>query len=155
MANLESVLQATTVSMLRVMYPNLVISLSMSGVSLNGSARQNAQTMQALSAQGFVKGLPDLVLYLPESKILNLEFKRPSGGIQSADQIAIQAKLTALGHNYHLVRSYEQVFQLITEHTTTEFREEQFDMFSNSPAFKLFPQLKHLYNLGETNGTTT
>ena len=146
MAELESVIQATTISMLRAMYPDLVISLSMSGVSLNGTAKQNAQTMQSLTAQGFVRGLPDLLIYLPNCKILNLEFKR-STGKQSPDQLLIERKLIALGHNYHLVRDYEHVFQLIADSTTLEFRKWQFGMFTNSPAFKLFPSVEHLYHL--------
>jgi hypothetical protein len=100
----------------------------MSGVSLNGSARQNAQTMQALSAQGFIKGLPDLVLYLPDGKLLNLELKKPSGGVQSSDQLVVETKLRALGHTYHIIRSTEQVFDLIAANTSTDFRESQYKL---------------------------
>ncbi len=143
----EETLQKTLVSMLRALYPDLLISLSMSGVSLNGSVKQNAQTMKSLMTQGFVRGLPDLVIYLPEAQVLNLELKRPKGNSQSPDQLVIQAKLEALGHNYFLIRDIYDVFKLIAERTTTEFRKWQYGTFTNSPAFKLFPQVEHLYQL--------
>lgn len=155
MPELESVLQATTISMLRAMYPDLVINLSLNGISLKGlNSQQRAQLIRECKSQGMEPGIPDLLIYLPNAQILNLEFKR-TGGKQSPDQVAIQAKLTKLNHNYYLVRSYEQVFQLIAERTTIEFRKWQYGMFSNSPAFKLFPQVEHLYNLGEPNGPTS
>lgn len=147
MSNLESISQQTLVSLIRNLYPDLLISLSMSGVSLNGSVKQNAQTMKSLVAQGFVRGLPDLVIYLPDAQVLNLELKRPKGGSQSPDQLAIQAKLQALGHNYFLIRDIYDVFKLIAERTTTEFRQSQYTQLINSSAFKLFPQVEHLYQL--------
>lgn len=143
----EETLQKTLISMLKALYPDLLISLSMSGVSLNGSIKQNAQTMKSLVAQGFVRGLPDLVIYLPDAQVLNLELKRPRGNSQSPDQLAIQYKLEALGHNYFLIRDIYEVFKLIAERTTPEFRKWQYSTFTNSPAFKLFPQVEHLYQL--------
>jgi len=121
----EALLQQTLVAALRLLYPDLLISLSMSGVSLNGTTKQNSQTMQSLQMQGFIKGLPDLVLYLPNGKLLNLELKKPNGGIQSVDQINVQSKLLSLGHNYHLIRDTQSVFDLIMSHTSNEFRLSQ------------------------------
>lgn len=125
--NSEAILQQTTIAMIRTLYPDLLISLSMSGVSLNGTAKENALTIQSLVAQGFERGLPDIVLYLPDRKLLNLEFKRPNGGKQSPDQIAVQNKLKLLKHNYHLVRDPYTVFALIVADTTYEFRQQSFD----------------------------
>ncbi len=148
MSNLESVSQATLVSMLRSMYPDLVINLSLNGISLNGlSPQQKAQLIREQKLQGFTNGIMDLVIYLPEAQVLNLELKRPKGGSQSPDQLAIQTKLQALGHNYFLIRDIYDVFKLIAERTTTEFRKSQYTQLINSPAFKLFPQVEHLYQL--------
>ena len=147
MAQLESVIQSTTISMLRALYPDLVINLSLNGISLSGlSAQQRAQLIRECKQQGMETGIPDLLIYLPNGKILNLEFKR-STGKQSPDQLLIEHKLTVLGHNYHLVRSYEHVFELIADSTTTEFRKWQYGAFNNSPAFKAFPQVEHLFHL--------
>ena len=148
MSNLESVSQATLVSMLRSMYPDLVINLSLNGISLNGlSPQQKAQLIREQKLQGFTNGLPDLLIYLPNAQVLNLELKRPKGGSQSPDQLIIQSKLEALGHNYFLIRDIYDVFKLIAERTTTEFRKSQYTQLINSPAFKLFPQVEHLYQL--------
>ena len=156
MSNRESVSQQTLVSLIRSLYPDLVINLSLNGISLDGlSPKQKSQLIREQKLQGFTNGIMDLVIYLPDAQVLNLELKRPIGGVQSTDQLAIQAKLKALGHNYFLIRDIYDVFKLIAERTTIEFRKWQYTTFTNSPAFKLFPQVEHLYNLGEPNGPTS
>ena len=148
MSNLESVSQQTLVSMLREMYPDLVINLSLNGISLTGlSPQQKAQLIREQKLQGFTNGIMDLVIYLPDAQVLNLELKRPRGNSQSPDQLIIQSKLEALGHNYFLIRDIYDVFKLIAERTTIAFRKWQYGTFANSPAFKLFPQVEHLYQL--------
>ena len=148
MSNLESVSQQTLVALIRNLYPDLVINLSLNGISLNGlSQQQKAQLIREQKLQGFTNGIMDLVIYLPNAQVLNLELKRPKGNSQSPDQLIIQAKLQALGHNYFLIRDIYDVFKLIAERTTTEFSKWQYGTFTNSPAFKLFPQVEHLYQL--------
>ena len=126
----EAILQQTAVQMVRILYPDVLLSLSLSGIKLNGSYIENAKTIKALVPQGFERGLPDLTIYLPEGKVLNLEFKRPNGGVQSEDQKKVEAKLVALGHNYYLVRSVEHIFELIANNTLPDFRYKQFDNLS-------------------------
>ena len=126
----EAILQQTFVQMVRILYPDVLLSLSLSGIKLNGSYIENAKTIKALVPQGFERGLPDLTIYLPEGKVLNLEFKRPNGGVQSEDQKKVEAKLLALGHNYYLVRSVEHIFELIANNTLPDFRYKQFDNLS-------------------------
>ena len=119
----EAILQQTAVQMVRILYPDVLLSLSLSGIKLNGSYIENAKTIKALVPQGFERGLPDLTIYLPEGKVLNLEFKRPNGGVQSEDQKKVEAKLLALGHNYHLVRTTYKVFDLIAQYTEPSYRD--------------------------------
>ena len=126
----EAILQQTVVQMVRILYPDVLLSLSLSGIKLNGSYIENAKTIKALVPQGFERGLPDLTIYLPEGKVLNLEFKRPNGGVQSEDQKKVEAKLVALGHNYYLVRSVDHIFELIANNTSPDFRYKQFDNLS-------------------------
>ena len=126
----EAILQQTFVHMFRTLYPDVLLSLSLSGIKLNGSYIENAKTIKALVPQGLERGLPDLTIYLPEGKVLNLEFKRPNGGVQSEDQKKVEAKLVALGHNYYLVRSVEHIFELIANNTLPDFRYKQFDNLS-------------------------
>ena len=119
----EAIIQQTAVQMVRILYPDVLLSLSLSGIKLNGSYIENAKTIKALVPQGFERGLPDLTIYLPEGKVLNLEFKRPNGGVQSEDQKKVEAKLLALGHNYHLVRTTYKVFDLIAQYTEPSYRD--------------------------------
>lgn len=128
MSSNESILQMTAVSILRTLYPSLVLNLSLNGISLAGlSPKQKSQLIMQAKKEGLTVGIPDLLIYLPEGKVLNLEFKRPDGkGVQSADQVAVQQQLTNLGHNYYLVSSIDQVFTAIAEHTSETFRKHSF-----------------------------
>lgn len=127
MSNSESILQMTAVSMIRTLYPNLVLNLSMNGISLTGlSPKVKSQLIAQAKREGMAVGTPDLLVYLPEGKVLNLEFKRPKGGTQSEDQKLIESKLNALGHNYYIVRSVNEVFQTIADNTSSEFRMQVF-----------------------------
>ncbi len=147
-SNLESVSQQTLVSMIRNLYPDLVINLSLNGIPLdNLSQQQKAQLIREQKLQGMTAGIMDLVIYLPDAQVLNIELKRPKGNSQSPDQLAIQAKLEALGHNYFLIRDIYEVFKLIAERTTPEFRKSQYGILTSSPNFHLFPQVEHLYQL--------
>lgn len=129
--NSESILQQTCVSMIRTLYPDLVLNLSLNGISLNGlSSMQKAQVIAQAKREGMETGIQDLSVYLPDGVVLNLEFKRPKGGVQSTDQQLIESKLKALGHNYYLVRSVEEVFELIANNTLPDFRYKQLDSLS-------------------------
>ncbi len=120
----EATLQMTLVSMLKQIYPDYVINLSLSGISLNGSAKENAQTMYSMIQQGFSRGMPDLLLYLPNGKVLNMELKTDKGK-QSADQVDVQNRLTKLGHNYYIIRTVYEAFNAIAQHTDELDRFEQ------------------------------
>lgn len=127
----EEILQQTFVSMFRTLYPSCVLNLSLNGISLNGlSALNKTQLIAQAKRQGMENGIQDLSIYLPKGVVLNLEFKRPNGGVQSEDQKKVEAKLLALGHNYYLVRSVEHIFELIANNTLPDFRYKQFDNLS-------------------------
>ena len=128
MSNLESTLQQTAVAKIRTFYPSLVLNLSLNGISLDGlSVAQRAQLIYQAKLEGMEPGIQDLTIYLPDSEVLNLEFKRPKGGKQSPDQKVIEFKLKQLGHTYYLIRSVEEVFNLIAKHTIPDFRYAEFD----------------------------
>ena len=127
MSNSESILQMTVVSMLRTLYPSFLLNLSLNGISLAGLLpKQKSQLIMQAKREGLTTGTPDLLVYLPDGKVLNLEFKRPDGkGVQSDDQLVVQQQLTILGHNYYLINSIDQVFAAIAEHTSEAFRADQ------------------------------
>ena len=127
MSDSESTLQQTAVKMIRTFYPSLVLNLSLNGISLDGlAATQRAQLIRQAKLEGMEPGIQDLTIYLPDSQVLNLEFKRPTGGTQSPDQKRIESRLTSLGHTYELVHSTKEVFALIAEYTDPAFRRRQF-----------------------------
>jgi len=60
---------------------------------------------------GLLKGVSDLIVILP-NKVLFIELKTEIG-IQSQVQKEFESRVTALGQEYHLVRSLPQFQQLI------------------------------------------
>ena len=54
-------------------------------------------------------GLPDIMVLLP-NKLIGLEVKQKSGR-PSADQILMKKRFESLGHEYHVVRSVDEVIE--------------------------------------------
>ena len=144
MSQSESLIQSTTVSMLNLLYPDFVLNLSLNGISLAGlNARDKAQLIRQAKLEGMEPGVQDLSIYLPESIVLNLEFKTDVGK-QSANQEDIQDKLIKLGHNYHLVRTPYEVFDLIAQYTEPSYRSFAFsNLVIPSDSTKLTEQFLH------------
>lgn len=144
MSQSESLIQSTTVSMLNLLYHNFVLNLSLNGISLAGlNPQQKAQLIRQAKLEGLQNGVQDLSIYLPDSIVLNLEFKRDTGK-QSPDQVLIQSKLTKLGHNYHLVRTPYEVFDLIAQYTELTYRVQcMSELVIPSDSTKLTEQFLH------------
>ena len=144
MSQSESLIQSTTVSMLNLLYPDFVLNLSLNGISLAGlNPQQRAQLIRQAKLEGMEPGIHDLSIYLPNSIVLNLEFKRDTGK-QSPDQVLIQTKLTKLGHNYHLVRTPYEVFDLIAQYTKLTYRVQcMSELVIPSDSTKLTEQFLH------------
>ena len=144
MSQSESLIQSTTVSMLNLLYPDFVLNLSLNGISLAGlNARDKAQLIRQAKLEGLQNGVQDLSIYLPESIVLNLEFKTNIGK-QSSEQVLIQSKLTKLGHNYHLVRTPYEVFDLIAQYTELTYRVQcMSELAIPSDSTKLTEQFLH------------
>lgn len=140
----ESLIQSTTVSMLNLLYPDFVLNLSMNGISLAGlNARDKAQLIRQAKLEGMQPGIHDLSIYLPNSIVLNLEFKT-NVGKQSPDQVLIQSKLTKLRHNYHLVRTPYDVFDFIAQYTELTYRVQcMSELVIPSDSTKLTEQFLH------------
>lgn len=62
-------------------------------------------------ALGVVAGVSDLILVL-KGKVLFIELKTDIGK-QSPTQIEFERQITELGHEYHVVRSFEQFLSLL------------------------------------------
>ena len=140
----ESLIQSTTISMLNLLYPDFVLNLSLNGIDLSAlNPQQRAQLIRQAKLEGMEPGVHDLSIYLPESIVLNLEFKTNIGK-QSSEQVLIQSKLTKLGHNYHLVRTPYEVFDLIAQYTELTYRVQcMSELVIPSDSTKLTEQFLH------------
>jgi hypothetical protein len=143
MSNSESILQMTVVSMMRTLYPGLLLNLSLNGVSLPGTPKQISQIISQAKREGLEPGIPDLLVYLPDGRVLNWEFKRPKGGVQSPEQMAIEYKLKSLDHHYELIRSSNQAFASIAYATEHEFRQSEFDLIVSNLTDPIKSQFLH------------
>ncbi len=127
----ESTLQITLISMLRTLYSDYVINLSLNGISIPTDIKTKTLIINQMKKEGMEKGIPDLLLYLPNGKVLNMELKTDKGK-QSADQVDVQNRLTKLGHNYYIIRTVYEAFKAIAEHTEPSDRQHQFNQLNIS-----------------------
>lgn len=78
----------------------------------NGGSR-NIREAMTLKATGILSGVSDLIVILPNGKLLFVEVKIDKG-IQSEAQKDFENRVNALGYEYHLVRSLDEFKDLIT-----------------------------------------
>ena len=102
----EETLQLICVQFIKQHYPQYIISTSLSGIHINGPSKFSI--IKKMKSQGWIKGLPDILVYIDNGQVLNIEFKTPTG-TQSQEQRDIEAKLHLLGHNYFIVRSLDDL----------------------------------------------
>ena len=76
--------------------------------------RMISREANRMKATGTIPGVSDLVWMLPE-KVLFIEMKVEKG-VQSPEQKDFEAKCTALGHTYIVVRSLDAFKRLIYTH---------------------------------------
>lgn len=81
-----------------------------------GSGLHAKIRMAQLVAMGLRSGAPDLLCFLPGGSLLALEVKAPSG-TQSPSQKDFQSRLEKLGFKYHVVRSVDDVQEILKCHS--------------------------------------
>jgi hypothetical protein len=78
----------------------------------NGGTRNIMEAM-TLKATGLLKGASDLIVILPNGKLMFVELKQPKG-IQSIDQKDFENRVKILGFEYHIIKSLEEFIILIS-----------------------------------------
>lgn len=117
----EHALQKMCVNWMKIQHRNLCVF-----AVPNGGKRKNGGYM---TAEGMLKGVSDLVVMLPEGRVLFIELKRPdgkkynhktgnwnkkAGGKQEPSQKAFQDKCETLGHTYILIDTFDDFRNNIT-----------------------------------------
>ncbi len=72
----------------------------------NGSSTGDGRVIQQMTNLGMVKGISDLIIWLPNGKAIMVEVKNSTRN-QSSEQKKIQLKLEKLNGTYLLVRSLD------------------------------------------------
>lgn len=91
-----------------------------------GGCIHSYKTQIIANRLGYEKGTSDLICFLPEGKTLCIEVKRPEtysmtktgvkknpAGKQSKEQKAFEQKIIALGHNYIVATSIDDVVKAL------------------------------------------
>jgi hypothetical protein len=78
----------------------------------NGGTRHIMEAM-TLKATGLLKGASDLIVILPNGKLMFIELKQPKG-IQSIEQKDFENRVKILGFQYHIIKSLEEFIILIS-----------------------------------------
>jgi len=81
----------------------------------NGSSTGDPRIISQMTQLGMVKGIADLIIWLPNGKAIMVEVKNSTGS-QSSDQIKIQQKLESLGGVYILACNLESFQTQIEKH---------------------------------------
>ena len=79
----------------------------------NGGSRDVREAVK-LKATGLTKGASDLIVIAPNGKLMFIELKTDKG-VQSEYQKEFEKRVTALGYEYHLIRSLEEFKILFAE----------------------------------------
>lgn len=115
MKNQEDLLQQKIVTFFKNTYQmhgkGLIFSVP------NGGSR-NIVEAKKLKATGTMAGVSDLIIVLPNAKVLFVELKIEKG-IQSPSQIKFEQRIKDLGHYYTIIRSLEEFESLCKEHIKT------------------------------------
>lgn len=99
---IESGIQRDIVRYIKTVIPNSVV------IAIPNGARRTANGYAANAVAGLLPGAPDLVIALPEGKVLWMEVKAPKGRV-SDNQILVHGLLNAAGHSCVVVRSIDDV----------------------------------------------
>lgn len=97
----------------------------------NGGSR-NAIEGANLKKEGVLAGVADLQVLLNNGKSLFLEVKTEKGK-QQQTQKSFEDKCKELGHNYHVVRSVEDVINVLQTQTTPTKQEYKICKICNTP----------------------
>ena len=97
----EAQVQKQIVAYLRAVLPHAIIAAIPNGSQRTASGRP------ANAVAGLLPGMPDLVIVLPEGKVLWAEIKSEKGRVSPA-QLEVHGLLNSLGHNCVVLRSVEE-----------------------------------------------
>lgn len=96
----EAAVQKQIVEYIRAVLPKAIVAAIPNGSQRTASGRP------ANAVAGLLPGMPDLVIVLPEGKVLWAEIKSEKGRVSPA-QLNVHGQLNALGHVCVVLRSVE------------------------------------------------
>ncbi len=111
----ERAVQRQILAMCGRAFPNVFITAIPNGAHLAGSNVARFKQMGALKGDGLKVGFPDLLMLWPHGKGALVEVKRPKLGKLNPAQVALHARLSAIGWPVAVVTSPDEVFTLLRD----------------------------------------
>lgn len=113
-AHPERDLQRSIIKLARQGFPQIVMASYPAEQAGTGDADQRARYGAARKASGVLTGHPDLIAYLPGGRVLLIELKAP-GGVVSAAQHLMHARLGEIGHPVLVIRSLDAAAEALRQ----------------------------------------
>ncbi len=111
----ERAVQRQILAMLRRCFPLVIAHHSPNGAHLAGGDEARARQMGAMLGDGMLKGFADLIILWPHGKGALVEVKRPKLGKLNPAQVALHARLDAIGWPVATVTSEGEVYALLRD----------------------------------------
>lgn len=105
--NLEDKIQSSIVTAVKYLYPKSILAAVPNG------GKRNLKEAVRFKQQGVYAGFADLI-FIHKGNIMFFEVKAPNGK-QSELQKEFETKITNQGFKYHIVKSVDEVLQIIIE----------------------------------------
>jgi hypothetical protein len=87
----------------------------LAAIKLKDQARVGRDGAYRRPSKYAIRGVSDIVILLPESRVIWIEIKTKVGR-QSVDQKVFQKMCYDLGHEYHIVRSLDDLKKILISH---------------------------------------
>jgi hypothetical protein len=104
----EDPLQAGMTAYIRAVAPDCICA------SIPNGGYRDKREAARLRWTGLLAGMPDLIVLGPAGAVIGLEVKTPTGKL-SLEQTLIAEKWKALGYDWHVVRSIDDVRRALAE----------------------------------------
>lgn len=92
---------------LQVLIVNILRANKIFCFAVPNGGRRDAVTGAKLKQEGVIAGASDLVVIMPQGKVLFVELKNGKTGRQSPEQKQFAARLAEMGHKYEVWRTID------------------------------------------------
>jgi hypothetical protein len=122
----EYQIQKDALATIKKYYPKLKMHVTLNGEVFGlETYSKNVAKHRKLKQEHFEEGIQDVIIFIPEGKVVNIEFKEPTKGVQSEEQKKIEKELKDLDHNYYIATNTIEALNALKENLSINYIKEQ------------------------------